>query len=519
MKLKRFISILVVLTMVMAVGSSIAESKSYTAVGVSDYQTDFNETSALMATLEEMHSIHLDWTVLTSSNKSEQLQLILAGDNWPDIFTNDAIIDTAKYSEEGVLYDITDLIPENMPNYMKMLEEYPDLMERTRMANGRIYSLPRVSPYYKTGGALYINQEWLDKLGLAVPTTTEEFYEVLCAFRDNDCNGNGDPSDEIPFAWANTRQDYSMSSFMGIFGKEAAGIGGAGEGDLNLSYDENGTVYMNRVTEGYKEGIKYLAKLYKDNLVDLEVFTEDEATFNAKSMGETMVYGAFIGWRVGQIVGDANADKYTIVAPLKYNDVEPAWGMLSPNFGLSITPASAQFSSKLAEEDVVALLRYFDTLFDPYWGEQVRRGTVPELMHYDEETGLFGMNPTPSEYSSSTEWQRSRAIQFLPYASSLSKQAGFKTTPSVIQLYGKDDVYADYIAVKNIPLITLSVDDSNTISGIKSNLWLYMNEKQALWITGAEDVETGWSEYIDQCNTYGLQTWIDIIQDYCDELD
>lgn len=518
MNTKRFLCLLLSVVLLLSTASfALAEgTKTYTAIGVSDYQTDFNETSALMKTLEEMHGIHLDWTILTSSNLKEQLQLALVND-CPDIFTNDACVDTAKYSAEGILYDITDLIPQYMPNYMKALEEYPDLMERTRQADGRIYSLPRVSPYYKTGAALYINQEWLDKLGLAVPTTTEEFYNVLCAFRDNDCNGNGDASDEIPFTWANTRLDYSMASFMGIFGKEAAGIGDGGK-SMALCYSEDGVVYNNRVTEGYKDGIRYLARLYADNLIDPEVFTQDEATFNAKSMGETQTYGAFLGWRVGQIVGDANADKYTIVAPLHYEDVEPVWGMLSPNFGLSVTPHSAQFSSKLSEEDVIGLLKYFDTLFDPYWGEQVRRGTVPELMHYDEETGLFGMNPTPSEYSSSTEWQRSRAIQFLPYASSLSKQPGFKTTASVIQLYARDDVYGDYIEVKNLPLLILSVDDSNTIATIKSNLDLYMNEKAALWISGAEDVDAGWDAYIAQCNTYGLQTWIDIIQDYCDDL-
>ena len=47
-------------------------------------------------------------------------------------------------------------------------------------------------------GITIINKKWLDQLGMDIPTTMEEFYEVLCAFRDNDMNGNGDGSDEIP---------------------------------------------------------------------------------------------------------------------------------------------------------------------------------------------------------------------------------------------------------------------------------------------------------------------------------
>ena len=41
----------------------------------------------------------------------------------------------------------------------------------------------------------------LDHLGLDMPTTTDEFVEVLRAFKDNDANGNGNPNDEIPLAF------------------------------------------------------------------------------------------------------------------------------------------------------------------------------------------------------------------------------------------------------------------------------------------------------------------------------
>ena len=46
----------------------------------------------------------------------------------------------------------------------------------------------------------WINQTWLDNLGLKAPATLDELYDVLVAFRDQDADGNGDPSDEIPLA-------------------------------------------------------------------------------------------------------------------------------------------------------------------------------------------------------------------------------------------------------------------------------------------------------------------------------
>ena len=44
---------------------------------------------------------------------------------------------------------------------------------------------------------MYINQKWLDNLGLDMPTTTDELRDVLQAFREKDPNGNGQ-TDEIP---------------------------------------------------------------------------------------------------------------------------------------------------------------------------------------------------------------------------------------------------------------------------------------------------------------------------------
>ena len=54
---------------------------------------------------------------------------------------------------------------------------------------------------------------------MEVPTTTDEFVAVLRAFRDNDMNGNGDPSDEIPFQ-ARQADDYAhnLSAIIGAFG-------------------------------------------------------------------------------------------------------------------------------------------------------------------------------------------------------------------------------------------------------------------------------------------------------------
>ena len=66
-------------------------------------------------------------------------------------------------------------------------------------SDGRTYKLGfLISQNINTNGHFFINAAWLNKLGLAVPTTIDELTDVLRAFRDDDPNGNG-LADEVPY--------------------------------------------------------------------------------------------------------------------------------------------------------------------------------------------------------------------------------------------------------------------------------------------------------------------------------
>ena len=77
-------------------------------------------------------------------------------------------------------------------------EDREDILQATTMADGNIYGFAAYEPetWNLTPNRMFINRAWLDKLGLEVPTTTDELKTVLEAFRDGDPNGNG-VQDEI----------------------------------------------------------------------------------------------------------------------------------------------------------------------------------------------------------------------------------------------------------------------------------------------------------------------------------
>jgi putative aldouronate transport system substrate-binding protein len=83
--------------------------------------------------------------------------------------------------------------------------------------DGNIYTLAialQVSHDDDGDAMFFMNKKWVDQVGKQIPTTTEELYDVLKAFKENDVNGNGNKDDEIPLEicqnnWAAGIMKYS----------------------------------------------------------------------------------------------------------------------------------------------------------------------------------------------------------------------------------------------------------------------------------------------------------------------
>ena len=126
----------------------------------------------------------------------------------------------------------------------------------------------------------------------AMPTTTDELYKVLKAFKEKDPNGNG-KQDEIPIAAATnfavaTQAPDIIHSLRGCWGLGNRGTTGTGDFDL----DKKGKIRYIPVDSRYKELLTYINKLYTEGLVDKELFTQKKAQYQAK--GSQGLYGMII---------------------------------------------------------------------------------------------------------------------------------------------------------------------------------------------------------------------------------
>ena len=164
---------------------------------------DVTEMGYLQA-FADAAGVEVEWEQYRATFLEKKTAVQASGDV-PDIFIGgwwDTITDADFVTFKSLYQPLEDLIPRYAPNIQRMFEEKPGLEYLSIAADGHIYALPKYQRFWpKNQIRMMINKVWLDKLGLAIPETWDELYEVLVAFKTQDPNGNG-VADEIPMDWA-----------------------------------------------------------------------------------------------------------------------------------------------------------------------------------------------------------------------------------------------------------------------------------------------------------------------------
>lgn len=221
----------------------------------------YNDGTAVQEEIEKRTGVHIEWDTYGSDVETVLQTRLASMEGLPDMveippFDSNVGVDT--YSSNGVLIPLNDLIEQHAPNIKKLFEKYPALEAMCTSSDGNIYALAGwwgdINDYVPD--YLYIRQDWLDNLGLEMPDTVDELYEVLKAFKEQDANGNGDPDDEIPMATKNgIKQLYYLMTGFGY--------------DTNSMWytDAEGKVHYAAVEQEYKDMLEFLNKCYSEGLI------------------------------------------------------------------------------------------------------------------------------------------------------------------------------------------------------------------------------------------------------------
>ncbi|MBW4085092.1 extracellular solute-binding protein [Paenibacillus sp. S150] len=211
------------------------------------------------------NNIDVEFVPVQRSEEVTKLNVLMASNtDVPDIvFTYDSSV-FYRYAQQGGLTDVGELLDQYGTNLKKFIGE--DTLAFGQL-EGQQYAVPgkrAITGRYSS----YIRQDWLDKLGLPVPTTTDELYTTLKAFKEKDPGGLGSKNIPMGMALAPAQFETLIYAFM----KPVSG---------DLTYSQR---YELPLHEGFKDAMQFLNKLYNEGLISKDFSLDEDKTQLAKDI-------------------------------------------------------------------------------------------------------------------------------------------------------------------------------------------------------------------------------------------
>ena len=473
--------------------------------------------------LEEQTNVHINWRTIQSDQWGDKIALEMATvSTMPDFVFNAGFgeSDLQKYAKWGAIIPLEEYIDKYMPNLCKVFEQSPEYKAMCMDVDGHIWALPWIEQlgYQKTAIQLldnmpFINTDWLDFLGLEMPTTVDDFEAVLIAFRDNAAalkQEFGIQGSVIPMSFIMNDGGQDPYILINGFGE------GYGDPDTwkHLVVTDEGEVISDATTEGFKKGTAWLHELYAENLIDPDAFTQDWATYVAK--GKSGRYGVCFTWDVGNV---ATLDGW---APLPMLEADT----------VNITPDTASYTSGFQRgrcvvtakaENPALVCSWLDQMYVPIQSPQNNWGTYGE----DDEFDIFEMSTNdagepmlrhaPLGDASPVEVREAESVNG-PLAVLDSYYGVYVTLPddAAYRLEWIEDVYTPACHAKYcLPNFFMTQEDTVRDSNLSTDLAKRVNEfKSRSVMEGFSDAD--WDQFQADLKAYGLDEYVALYQKYFD---
>lgn len=479
-------------------GSLLSEKPQTFSIFLNFNNMPFNPEWRVWQEIAERTNISLEGVISQSnSNEEEAFNLMLSSGKLADIigFKNPAELE--KLGRDGGLIPLNDLIKEHAPNIQKVLDNDAKFRQGATALDGNIYYIPK-NQTLVSAEFWWIRQDWLDKLDLKVPTTVDELYTVLTAFRNDDPNGNGE-KDEIPLF---DRAGWKMpDEYLYLW-------------DTSTEfYPRDGKMTFEPMEENFKTGVTNLVKWYKEGLIDPEIFTR-----GAKS--RDILYSANIGGMTHDWPSTGNYNRslaedipgfnnVSIAPPANQNGQVIERTTRYPGVGWGISSQC---------KDPVTLIKFFDFMFTEEgstlmnWGIEGETYTVNADGTKSYTDTVLNNEQTPLGYL------RSLGIQYrIGMLQDAEYEYAFMTpeASAAAKLYNSNPQWF----LEDMPPyldgelgLKYSAEDEAEYKKIMSEVRPYVDEMFQKWLLGASDFEKDYDGFIKELNNRGIERAIEINQ-------
>ncbi|WP_309118137.1 extracellular solute-binding protein [Paenibacillus sp.] len=226
--------------------------------------------------IEAKTGVSVDFQVVSQEGLTEKRQIMIATNSTTDFIEVDNQ-QGREHGPENVFLNLNDYL-DSAPNLAKFFEAYPEAKAVATGADGGIYTVPVVQGDAEGKGfnfIWYTRKDLMDRFGLKPPTTVDEFYEFLKAYKQN-------VPDSYPLISNAIVGDTGLYT---TFGRIFTGI----HGFFNLDPETN-TYAFAPYHPGYKDALVFLNKLYTEKLLDPEYSLLTQAQWEERILkGKSLV--------------------------------------------------------------------------------------------------------------------------------------------------------------------------------------------------------------------------------------
>ena len=314
--MKKLVSLLLAVLMLVTCTSALAET---TLTAIWRLPATFQvEDNPVIKAWGERTGVTLDVEAPPISNYTDRLNIVMASGDLPDVlYVQNFDATYQQWARDGLLLDLTEyLTPEKMPIASSVLTE--DELA-SAMVDGRLYAFPRVQT--KPQDCILYRGDWLDKLGLKIPTTPEKFAAVMTAFATQDPDGNG--IDDTYGIYMRNWEDRNL-----IYGFDVI---------PSSVPDENGEYTLMQGQEHYMDFLDWLHDMYAAGGIYPEWYLatayEDQDMFFAGKVGAVytdIILNHLITFENNETFKAANPDGYLVAGPALHVEGEDLASLYYP---------------------------------------------------------------------------------------------------------------------------------------------------------------------------------------------
>ncbi|MFH1879669.1 MAG: extracellular solute-binding protein [Bacillota bacterium] len=339
--LKKILPIILALTLVMTAGIGFAETSEKSIAEIAQMATkiervtdepvtltiwmdisshdvsniigDLQTNMDILKVLEEKTGVHIELMLAPVGEAETSFSLMLASGNYADIvigFDNYYAKGGDAAIEEGIIYNLKDLVAANAPNYeaVRNASAYRALGTVTDLGNMPYFCEPTYmdNPGLTYGGTI-IRQDLLDKLGMDMPVTFDDWHTYLTRCKDEYGMTRG-----LGMAYAGISKYNAFNAAFGFMMQNPAD-------SAPPVFQVDGVVQYGPLTPGFKDYVTLMAQWYAQGLIDPDftstiTFDDGIAMVSSDLCAATSEHGGVIGY-ANMLGGAVNPDFTFVAAP------------------------------------------------------------------------------------------------------------------------------------------------------------------------------------------------------------